>query len=81
MSTLFDAMHAATGRPSIPPKKLLWTQLIQMLYPVRSEACRSRHQCWVWAYQEVDPDVSAILVFASCRHYNLLGSLPPPATF
>lgn len=37
MSTLFDAMYAATGRPSIPPEKLLRAQLIQMLYSVRSE--------------------------------------------
>jgi transposase len=37
MSPLFDAMYAATGRPSIPPEKLLRAQLIQMLYSVRSE--------------------------------------------
>jgi transposase len=33
----FDAMYAKTGRPSIPPEKLLRAQLIQMLYSVRSE--------------------------------------------
>ena len=37
MSPLFDALYAATGRPSIPPEKLLRAQLIQMLYSVRSE--------------------------------------------
>jgi len=37
MSPLFDAMYATTGRPSIPPEKLLRAQLIQMLYSVRSE--------------------------------------------
>ena len=37
MSARFDAMYAKTGRPSIPPEKLLWAQLIQMLYSVRSE--------------------------------------------
>jgi transposase len=37
MSLLFDAMYATTGRPSIPPEKLLRAQLIQMLYSVRSE--------------------------------------------
>lgn len=37
MSPLFDAMYASTGRPSIPPEKLLRAQLIQMLYSVRSE--------------------------------------------
>src|SRR5205814_9492351 len=37
MSPLFDALYANTGRPSIPPEKLLRAQLIQMLYSVRSE--------------------------------------------
>jgi len=37
LSERFDAMYATTGRPSIPPQKLLRAQLIQMLYSVRSE--------------------------------------------
>jgi transposase len=37
MSGRFDAMYSQTGRPSIPPEKLLRAQLIQMLYSVRSE--------------------------------------------
>lgn len=37
MSPLFDALYATTGRPSIPPEKLLRAQLVQMLYSVRSE--------------------------------------------
>jgi transposase len=37
MSQRFDGMYAKTGRPSIPPEKLLRAQLIQMLYSVRSE--------------------------------------------
>ena len=37
MSTLFDAMYAEGGRPSIPPEKLLLAQLLQMLYSLRSE--------------------------------------------
>src|SRR5437763_1273473 len=37
MSERFDAIYAKTGRPSIPPEKLLRAQLIQMLYSVRSE--------------------------------------------
>jgi transposase len=37
MSGRFDAMYAKTGRPSIPPEKLLRAQLVQMLYSVRSE--------------------------------------------
>jgi transposase len=37
MSSRFDEMYSQTGRPSIPPEKLLRAQLIQMLYSVRSE--------------------------------------------
>ena len=37
LSPLFDRMYAATGRPSIPPEKLLRALLLQMLYSVRSE--------------------------------------------
>jgi transposase len=37
MSERFDKMYAQTGRPSIPPEKLLRAQLIQMLYSIRSE--------------------------------------------
>src|SRR5689334_14173765 len=37
MSPLFDTLYAGTGRPSIPPEKLLRAQLVQMLYSVRSE--------------------------------------------
>jgi len=37
MTERFDAMYAKTGRPSIPPEKLLRAQLIQMLYSGRSE--------------------------------------------
>jgi transposase len=37
MSPLFEAMYATTGRPSIPPEKLLRAQLLQMLYSIRSE--------------------------------------------
>ncbi len=37
MSERFDRRYAKTGRPSIPPEKLLRAQLIQMLYSVRSE--------------------------------------------
>jgi transposase len=37
MSERFEDMYAKTGRPSIPPEKLLRAQWIQMLYSVRSE--------------------------------------------
>jgi transposase len=37
MSSRFDEMYSQTGRPSIPPEKLLRAQLLQMLYSIRSE--------------------------------------------
>jgi transposase len=37
LSPTFDAMYAATGRPSIPPERLLKSMLLIALYSVRSE--------------------------------------------
>jgi transposase len=37
VSRRFDGMYATVGRPSIAPEKLLRTQLLQMLYSIRSE--------------------------------------------
>ena len=37
LSRRFDTMYARVGRPSIAPEKLLWAQLLQMLYSIRSE--------------------------------------------
>ena len=37
LSTQFDALYASTGRPSIPPERLLRALLLQVLYTVRSE--------------------------------------------
>jgi transposase len=37
MSPRFDEMYSTTGRPSIPPEKLLRALLLQMLFSVRSE--------------------------------------------
>jgi transposase len=37
MSARFEEMYSQTGRPSIPPEKLLRAQLLQMLYSIRSE--------------------------------------------
>ena len=37
LSDRFDAIYAATGRPSIPPEKLLRALLLQAFYSVRSE--------------------------------------------
>ena len=37
LSARFDRLYATTGRPSIPPEKLLRALLLQMLYGIRSE--------------------------------------------
>ena len=37
LSPLFDEMYSSTGRPSVPPEKLLRALLLQMLYSIRSE--------------------------------------------
>ena len=37
MSREFDALYAKTGRPSIPPERLLRAQLLQIFYSIRSE--------------------------------------------
>jgi transposase len=37
MSREFDRLYATTGRPSIPPERLLRAQLLQIFYSIRSE--------------------------------------------
>jgi transposase len=37
LSPAFDAMYASTGRPSIPPERLLKSTLLMAFYSVRSE--------------------------------------------
>jgi transposase len=37
LSPRFDQLYSTTGRPSIPPEKLLRTLLLQVLYSIRSE--------------------------------------------
>jgi transposase len=37
MSKDFGRLYAATGRPSVPPERLLRAQLLQIFYSIRSE--------------------------------------------
>jgi transposase len=37
LSSRFDRLYSTTGRPSIPPEKLLRALLLQLLYSIRSE--------------------------------------------
>src|ERR1043165_7021412 len=41
LSEVFEQMYAGTGRPSVPPERLLKGQLLIALYSIRSE----RHLC------------------------------------
>jgi transposase len=37
LSRRFSALYAATGRPSIPPERLLRALLLQVLYSIRGD--------------------------------------------
>ena len=37
MAKQFDAMYGKTGRPSVPPERLMRAVILQILYTVRSE--------------------------------------------
>ena len=37
MGPAFETLYAATGRPSIPPERLLRALLLQILHSIRSE--------------------------------------------
>src|SRR5579862_9498163 len=37
LSSTFDAMYSAVGRPSIPPERLLKSQILMALYSLRSD--------------------------------------------
>jgi transposase len=37
MSEVFDRAYSKTGRPSVPPERLLKAMLLQAIYSIRSE--------------------------------------------
>jgi transposase len=43
MHTEFEALYASSGRPSVPPERLLRASLIQVLYSIRSERQLVQH--------------------------------------
>ena len=43
LSRRFSGLYAATGRPSIPPERLLRALLLQVLYSIRSERMLMEH--------------------------------------
>src|SRR3974377_2212479 len=52
LSSLFDALYAGEGRPSIPPEQLLKSRILMALYSVRSERlfCEqlAYNLLWLW---------------------------------
>jgi len=68
LSTAFDQMYAASGRPSIPPERLLTALLLIDLYSVRSE----RALC-----EQLDYD----LLFRWFLGMNMIESSFDPSTF
>jgi transposase len=80
MSQRFDQMYARTGRPSIPPEKLLRGQLIQMLYSVRSERLLMEEIDYSMLYRwfvgmNLDEPVWDVTVFTKNRNRLLEGNV------
>jgi transposase len=80
MSERFDAMYAKTGRPSIPPEKLLRAQLIQMLYSVRSERLLTEEIDYSMLFRwfvgmNLDEPVWDVTVFTKNRNRLLEGDV------
>ena len=80
MSKRFDSMYAKTGRPSIPPEKLLRAQLIQMLYSVRSERLLMEEIDYSVLYRwfvgmNLDEPVWDVTVFTKNRDRLLYGDV------
>ena len=80
MSERFDAMYSETGRPSIPPEKLLRAQLIQMLYSVRSERLPVEEIDYSVLYRwfvgmNLDEEVWDVTVFTKNRDRLLEGDV------
>lgn len=80
MSPRFDEMYAKTGRPSIPPEKLLRAQLIQMLYSIRSERLLVEEIDYSMLYRwfvgmNLDEPVWDVTVFTKNRNRLLEGDV------
>jgi len=74
-------MYAKTGRPSIPPEKLLRAKLIQMLYSVRSERLLMEETDYSMLFRwfvgtNLDEPVWDVTVFTKNRNRLLEGAVP-----
>ena len=80
MSKRFDAIYAKTGRPFIPPERLLRAQLIQMLYSIRSERLLMEEIDYTMLFRwsvgmNLDETVWDVTVFTKNRNRLLEGDV------
>ena len=76
----FDAVYASSGRPSIPPEKLLRAPLLQMLYTVRSERLLMEQLDYNFLFRwfvglNIDDPVWDVTVFTKNRERLLVGEV------
>jgi transposase len=76
----FDAVYARSGRPSIPPEKLLRALLLQMLYTVRSERLLMEQLDYNFLFRwfvglNIDDPVWDVTVFTKNRERLLVGEV------
>jgi transposase len=76
----FDAVYASSGRPSIPPEKLMRALLLQVLYTVRSERLLMEQLDYNFLFRwfvglNIDDPVWDVTVFTKNRERLLVGEL------
>jgi transposase len=76
----FDAVYASSGRPSIPPEKLLRALLLQVLYTVRSERLLIEQLDYNFLFRwfvglNIDDPVWDVTVFTKNRERLLVGEV------
>src|ERR1700693_5255804 len=76
----FDAVYSSSGRPSIPPEKLLRALLLQMLYTVRSERLLMEQLDYNFLFRwfvglNIDDPVWDVTVFTKNRERLLVGEV------
>src|SRR5260221_10739135 len=76
----FDAVYASSGRPSIPPEKLLRALLLQVLYTVRSERLLMEQLDYNFLFRwfvglNIDDPVWDVTVFTKNRERLLVGEV------
>src|ERR1700751_5096778 len=80
LSKGFDALYASSGRPSIPPERLLRALLLQMLYTVRSERLLMEQLDYNFLFRwfvglSIDDAVWDVTVFTKNRDRMLKGDV------